>query len=67
MPLRTIASGLAEVMSAPSSRTDPPAALRAPAMHINVEDLPAPLAPTSATSSPVATDSEAPRTARIAP
>ena len=60
-------SGLAPVTSAPSRRTLPPAGRTAPAIAISVEDLPAPLAPSSATSSPRATENDAPRTARTAP
>jgi hypothetical protein len=65
--LRTIFSGVADVTSSPARRTEPAAAFSAPAMHISVEDLPAPLAPIRATSSPLATLRLMPRTARMAP
>ena len=55
------------VMSAPSSMTLPSAAGSSPISALSSDDLPAPLAPSTATTSPSSTVSETPRTACTRP
>ena len=55
------------VMSAPSSMTVPLDAGSSPINALSSDDLPAPLAPSTATISPAATLSDTPRTAWTRP
>src|SRR5215831_20857066 len=66
-PSRTRALVGQRVMSRPPKRTAPPHGLVSPNRARNSDDLPAPLAPSTATTSPSASVSETPRTAYTRP
>ena len=67
MPKRTICSGPNPASDRPSNKMSPDAGLVSPDMARKVVDFPAPLAPSSVTTSPASTDSEMPRKASISP
>ena len=62
MPLCTRAVGATPARSSPATRTAPAIGLSSPEIAFSVVVLPAPLAPTSATTSPAPTDSVSSRT-----
>jgi hypothetical protein len=66
-PARTMRSGAARVMAAPSNAISPPLGRTRPEMVESSVVLPAPLPPMSATTSPGRTCSEARRTACTLP
>ena len=66
-PRRTISSGFRPSSDRPSNSTSPPAGFTRPEMVFSVVDLPAPLEPSSVTTSPASTENEMPRTASISP
>ena len=67
MPSRTIASGPRPAIDLPSNRISPAAGFARPEIARSVVDLPAPLAPSSVTTSPSSTLIETPRSASISP
>ena len=67
MPRRTIASGPRPAIDLPSNRISPAAGFTSPDIARSVVDLPAPLAPSSVTTSPSSTLSDTPRNASISP
>ena len=67
MPIVRMRCGDARVMSTPSKRIVPLAGGSRPEMALRVDDLPAPLAPMTVTSSPLRTFSETPLMASTLP
>src|SRR5215510_6308772 len=67
IPRRTILSSAIPLSARPSNRTSPLVGFKMPEMVRNRVDLPAPLAPMSATTSPSLTSRLTPRNARMAP
>src|SRR5260221_7513741 len=67
MPSREMRSGVARVSSWPRKRTLPEVARSSPAIRLRKVDLPAPLGPITACTSPSANESETPSTAASAP
>ena len=66
-PRRTTWFGVLPVTSSPATRTVPPAGRTTPQTALRSEDLPAPLAPMSATRSPAPSVSETPSSATAGP